>query len=91
VAAFITFIKEMGPDATPLVDATTDSLGRSLEKEIPVPPPDLWIKAVFFTASKIDSMVSSMGRTKQAESCPKGLPAFIRVGELGKNSRLDII
>src|SRR4029450_6354256 len=34
--------------------------------------------------------VSATGRTKQAESCPKGRPAFIRVGELGMNIRLAI-
>ena len=32
-----------------------------------------------------------MGRTKHAESCPRSLPAFISVGELGINSKLDII
>ena len=34
---------------------------------------------------------SSTGSTKQAESCPKGRPAFIRVGELGMKSRSAII
>jgi hypothetical protein len=90
VAAFITFIKEIGPEATPEVDATTEFFGRSLEKEKPVPPPLLWISAVFFTASKIDSIVSSIGITKQAESCPRGRPAFIKVGELGRKSSLLI-
>jgi hypothetical protein len=41
VAALITFMKEMGPDATPEVEATTAFLGRSREKAKPVPPPDL--------------------------------------------------
>jgi len=27
-----------------------------------------------------------MGRTKQAESWPQGVPAFMSVGELGRNS-----
>ena len=74
-----------------LVEATIEFLGLSLEKEKPVPPPDLWIRAVFLTASKIDSMASSIGNTKQAESCPNGRPAFIRVGELGRNSKEEII
>ena len=53
-----------------------------------MPPPLLWIRAVFLMASKMDSMESSTGRTKQAESCPSSRPAFIRVGLLGRNSRL---
>ena len=50
-----------------------------------MPPPDLWIMAAYFTASKISSMESPTGSTKQAESWPSSVPAFIRVGELGKN------
>ncbi|HRP08967.1 MAG TPA: hypothetical protein PLL69_10820 [Gemmatimonadales bacterium] len=34
--------------------------------------------------------VSLTGRTKHAESWPSGRPAFIRVGELGMNSRFAI-
>ena len=33
---------------------------------------------------------SSTGRTKQAESWPRGRPAFIRVGELGMKYRSAI-
>ena len=33
---------------------------------------------------------SSTGNTKQAESWPRGRPAFISVGELGMNSRSAI-
>ncbi|MBA7706060.1 hypothetical protein ES703_114905 [subsurface metagenome] len=83
-------MKETGPLATPPVEPTLSVSGLSLEKENPVPPPLLWMSAVFFTASKMDSIESSTGRTKQADSCPNSLPAFIRVGELGKNSRLAI-
>ncbi len=68
VAELITFMKETGPEATPLVEATGEFRGLKREKENPVPPPLLWIKAVFFTAVKIYSMESSMGMTKQAES-----------------------
>ena len=71
----------------PVVDMTTSFAGRRREKEKPVPPPDLWIRAVYFTASKISSMESPTGSTKQAESCPSSRPAFIRVGELGRNSK----
>ncbi len=34
--------------------------------------------------------VSSTGSTKQAESWPRGRPAFIRVGEFGMNLRCAI-
>ena len=90
VAELNTFMKEMGPEATPPVELTVEPLGRSREKEKPVPPPDLWMRAAFLMASKMSSMESATGSTKQAESCPRGRPAFIRVGELGRKSRLTI-
>ena len=46
--------------------------------------------AANLTASKISSMESPTGRTKQAESWPSSLAAFIRVGELGRNRQLVI-
>ena len=76
--------KETGPEATPPVEPTRLALGRRREKEKPVPPPDLWIMAANLTASKISSMESATGSTKQAESWPRGRPAFMRVGELGR-------
>src|SRR5208337_3339903 len=91
VATSKMFMKEMGPEATPLVDITGSLTGRMREKEKPVPPPDLWIRAVCFTASKMESMSSATGRTKQAESWPSSRPAFISVGELGMKDREDII
>ena len=39
----------------------------------------------------MESIESSTGKTKHAESCCNGLPAFINVGELGKKSKEDII
>ena len=84
-------MKETGPLATPPVARTTSSLGRSREKENPVPPPLWWMRAMLFRASKILGSESSTGRTKQADSWPKGKPAFISVGELGRNSRFLII
>lgn len=36
---------------------------------------------------KMDSMLSSIGSTKQAESWPRGVPALITVGEFGRKSR----
>ena len=80
-------MKETGPEAVPPVEATRSPAGRSREKENPVPPPDCWIRAISLRESKIPSMLSSTGSTKQALSCPSGVPAFIRVGEFGKKSR----
>ncbi len=91
VAVLKIFINETGPEAIPPVVPTLLSLGRRREKEKPVPPPDLWIIAAFFKESKIPSMLSSMGRTKQAASWPSLRPAFISVGEFGKNLSSVII
>ena len=90
VAILNTRIKLTGPEATPPVELTGAPFCRRRENEKPVPPPDLWMSAAFFTVSKIASMLSSTGSTKQAESCPNGRPAFISVGEFGKKRRLDI-
>jgi len=90
VAASKTVMKEIGPEEIPFVDRTTSARGRRREKEKPVPPPLLWIMAVFLTASKMESIESSTGRTKHAESCCSSRPAFIRVGELGRKSRRSI-
>ena len=91
VAALKTFMKETGPLETPPVERTMSFLGRRREKEKPVPPPLLWMSAMFLMASKMPSMESSTGSTKQAESWPRGRPAFISVGLLGMNSQSAII
>jgi len=83
--------KDTGPEATPPVVPTREFLGRRREKEKPVPPPDLWIMAANFTASKISSMESPTGSTKQAESWPSSEPAFISVGELGRKRQSVIM
>ena len=41
VAALNTCIKDTGPEDTPFVDFTLSLDGLNLEKENPVPPPDL--------------------------------------------------
>ena len=41
VAALNTSINETGPEETPIVERTTLFFGLNLEKEKPVPPPDL--------------------------------------------------
>lgn len=48
------------------------------------------MSAAFLTASKMSTMLSATGSTKHAESWPSGRPAFISVGELGRNFRLVI-
>src|SRR5450830_1095604 len=58
VAASKTLMKESGPLETPLVLSTTSLCGRTREKLKPVPPPLLWMRAVFLMASKMDSMES---------------------------------
>jgi len=84
-------MNEIGPLETPFVDITASFTGRILENENPVPPPLLCISAVFLTAEKMLSMLSSTGRTKHAESWPNSRPAFMRVGEFGRNSFWAII
>ena len=65
VAALKTSMKEIGPLETPLVDCTTSFFGRRRENENPVPPPLLWISAVCLIVSKMLSIESSIGSTKQ--------------------------
>ena len=86
VAASNTLRNDTGPEATPIVDCTRSPSGRRREKAKPVPPPDWWMRAVSLIAWKIPSMLSGTGRTKQAESCCRSRPAFISVGEFGRNS-----
>ncbi len=90
VAALKTRMNEIGPEATPSVDCTGEPSGRMCEKLYPVPPPVLWMIAPYFMLSKIPSIESGTGRVKQAESWPISVPAFISVGEFGRNRRLLI-
>ena len=79
-------MNETGPLATPIVERTRSFAGRRREKANPVPPPDLWIIAVFLMAWKMPSMESSTGSTKHAESCCSSRPALTSVGEFGRKS-----
>jgi hypothetical protein len=90
VAASYTRMNDTGPLAMPPVDETTSPAGRRRLKAKPVPPPLWWISAVSFSESKMPSIESSTGSTKHAASCWIGRPAFPRVGEFGRNRRLDI-
>ncbi len=80
-------MKDTGPEAMPPVEATNSPAGRKREKENPVPPPVRCTSAISRRVPKMDSMLSSTGKTKQAASCPSGVPAFMSVGELGRKSR----
>src|SRR6516225_11432504 len=84
-------MNETGPLDSPRDEPIESPRGRSLEKENPVPPPVFWIKAITRSPAKIESMESSIGTTKHAESCAPGRPAFTSVGELGRKSRSRII
>ena len=90
VALLKTWMKDSGPSVVPPELATMSPQGRRREKLKPVPPPAFWISAVALTESKIPSIESSTGSTKQALSMPISRPAFIKVGLFGMNSRLAI-
>src|SRR3989304_9371570 len=81
------FKKPPGPVERPPERFTKSPRGRRLEKEKPFPPPVCWIRAATRRVEKIppDSRPRSslIGRTKQAASCPNGVPAPVHVGELG--------
>ena len=71
----------------PIMSLEETSPFRWREKENPAPPMR-WIAAASRKVPKIDSMLSSIGSTKQAESCPSEVPAFIIFGEFGRKARL---
>ncbi len=85
-----TWMNESGPSVVPPELRTRSPAGRRREKLKPVPPPAFWISAVALIESKMPSIESSTGSTKQAESIPISRPAFISVGLLGMNWRLAI-
>ncbi len=91
VALSKTSMNETGPLAMPAVLFTMSPFGRIREKEKPVPPPLLWMRAMWPMVLKMLSMESSTGRTKQAESWPILVPAFMRVGELGRKRRSSMM
>jgi hypothetical protein len=49
------------------------------------------MRAICLRAIKMPGIESSTGSTKHADNCPPGVPAFIRVGEFGRNRRSSII
>ena len=53
VAVLKTFMNDTGPEAMPPVVPTRLLAGLKREKENPVPPPDLWIRAAFLMELKI--------------------------------------
>jgi len=83
-----TLRKPTGPVAWPDEDFTNEPLGRRREKLKPFPPPVCWMSAALRRVEKMPSgerpISSEIGSTKQAASWPKGVPAPVKVGELGK-------
>ena len=84
------FSTAIGPQALPWVVAIGVPVGLISDKENPVPPPNFWTIAASCAAFIIPSIESVNGRTKHADNVPAPVPAFISVGELGKNSKLAI-
>jgi hypothetical protein len=86
VATSNTRMKGTGPLDTPRVLATRSPAGRSRENENPVPAPAWCSTTVVANVVKIDSRESSNPNTKHADRTPTPVPAFISVGEFGRNS-----
>ena len=78
----------IGPHAFPWVVLILAPFGLNLDKANPVPPPNFCTIAASWAVFMMCSILSSRGKTKHADKVPAGVPAFIRVGELAKNSRL---
>ena len=76
-----------GPHALPCVVRMGEPFGRMSEREKPVPPPNFCTMAASCAACMMPSMLSLSGSTKHAESVPAPVPAFMSVGEFGRNSR----
>ena len=85
-----TWMKDSGPSVVPPEERTRSPCGRRREKLKPVPPPAFWIIAVALIESKMPSIESSTGNTKQADNIPISRPAFINVGLFGMNWRCAI-
>ena len=67
-------------------------VARATERGIVVSnTPNFCTNAELVAAVIIASILSSKGKTKQADRVPWSVPAFIKVGEFGKNSKLFII
>jgi len=81
-----------GPVACPAEVLTRLPFGLRRENEKPLPPPVCWIRAASRRVWKMPAgsrpMSSLIGRTKQAASWPRGVPAPVKVGELGKKALL---
>ncbi len=91
VEASYSVMKETGPEATPMVERTTSFLGRS-RREAEAGAAARLVHQRHGAEGVVDAVlavgeVSSTGNTKQAESWPRGRPAFMRVGQFGMNSR----
>ncbi len=85
------FMNDTGPEATPCVERTIAPCGLTFSKVKPVPPPVWWMMAASVAVFMMPAMESGTSRTKQAASCPEGLPALTRQGVFGTNSRRSMM
>ncbi len=81
----------IGPQALPWVDWIGVPFDLISVSAKPVPPPNFWTIAASCAAFMIPSMLSRRGSTKHADRVPAPVPAFIIVGEFGRNSSFAII
>src|SRR5690606_36668732 len=78
-------MKDTGPDAVP-PEESSSLLERMRERFTPAPEPPLKISPSSLYQSRIDSMVSSTDRMKQAETCAfDEVPTLNQTGELKLN------
>ena len=79
------FQNPSGPPAIPCVEPLTDDpAGLKFERPMPQPPPAFVIAIASDFARVMESRLSSIPSTKQANS-PPPCPAFTRHGLFGKN------
>ena len=84
------FMNETGPRRRRAWSAPSRRRAQLLEGEA-VPPPVWWMMAASVAVFMMPAMESGTSRTKQAASCPEGLPALTRHGVLGTNSRRSMM
>ena len=77
-------MKLIAPLDVPWLLLTVAPAGLRCPKVNPVPPPVLCIRAASLRVPNMLSIVSSMGSTKHAASCPLPTPAPVHVGVFGR-------
>ena len=74
-----------------LIERTIAPCRLIFSKVKPVPPPVWWMMAASVAVFMMPAMESGTSSTKQAASCPEGLPALTRHGVFGTNSRRSMM